>query len=199
MSPMISANETNCYVIAPYAQLTTISETAVSMEPTKKPKGRTMDRDGIQHALDTIYGKVFNQGQADLYPADGQRPVYPTQPAFPEWTRCDPGVHQAGRSHPLRGQTRRHRWRPGLRPGKGPWTGEARKPPVCGNIFRFDSEAKWSSTGTCCNRYQPPPTTQTPCSRTSDSVEHGDRLEIKEVGRPEQEAHRGSLAFSKSV
>jgi predicted SnoaL-like aldol condensation-catalyzing enzyme len=42
-----------------------------------------MTRDRIQHALDTIYEKVFNLGQADLYPGLVSGPYIQHNPLFP--------------------------------------------------------------------------------------------------------------------
>src|SRR6266403_640446 len=38
------------------------------MRSRRKTERKDMTRESIQQALDTIYGKVFNLGQADLYP-----------------------------------------------------------------------------------------------------------------------------------
>jgi predicted SnoaL-like aldol condensation-catalyzing enzyme len=42
-----------------------------------------MTRDRIQHTLDTIYEKVFNLGQADLYPGLVSGPYIQHNPLFP--------------------------------------------------------------------------------------------------------------------
>src|SRR5258708_14463223 len=42
-----------------------------------------MTRDRIQHALDIIYEKVFNLGQADLYPTLVRGPYLQHNPLFP--------------------------------------------------------------------------------------------------------------------
>src|SRR6202047_4305805 len=46
-------------------------------------RGEVMTRDRIQHALDIIYEKVFNLGQADLYPGLVSGPYLPHNPLFP--------------------------------------------------------------------------------------------------------------------
>ncbi len=43
-----------------------------------------MTRDRIQNALDTIYQKVFNLGQADLYPGLVSGPYIQHNPLFPD-------------------------------------------------------------------------------------------------------------------
>jgi predicted SnoaL-like aldol condensation-catalyzing enzyme len=48
-----------------------------------KLKGKDMTKDRIQQALDTIYEKVFNQGQADLYPGLVSGPYIQHNPLFP--------------------------------------------------------------------------------------------------------------------
>jgi hypothetical protein len=69
-----------------------------------------------------------------------ERAIYPTEAAFPEWARWHHGLHQAGRAHTLRGQTRRHRWRSGLcTRALLDWGGQE----TAGvDIFRFDADGK---------------------------------------------------------
>jgi predicted SnoaL-like aldol condensation-catalyzing enzyme len=57
-----------------------------------------MNRDRIQHALDTIYGKVFNLGQADLYPGLVSGPYIQHNPLFPNGLDAIVGyIKHAGR------------------------------------------------------------------------------------------------------
>jgi predicted SnoaL-like aldol condensation-catalyzing enzyme len=57
-----------------------------------------MTRESIQQALDTIYGKVFNLGQADLYPALVSGPYIQHNPLFPNGLDAIVGyIKQAGR------------------------------------------------------------------------------------------------------
>ena len=61
-------------------------------------KGTDMTRDHIQQALDTIYGKIFNQGQADLYPGMVSGPYVQHNPLFPNGLDAIVGyIKQAGR------------------------------------------------------------------------------------------------------
>jgi predicted SnoaL-like aldol condensation-catalyzing enzyme len=64
----------------------------------QKGKGNDMIRDRIQHSLDTIYEKVFNQGQADLYPGLVSGPYLQHNPLFPNGLAAITGyIKQAGR------------------------------------------------------------------------------------------------------
>ena len=57
-----------------------------------------MTRDRIQHALDIIYEKVFNLGQADLYPGLVSGPYLQHNPLFPNGLNAIVGyIKQAGR------------------------------------------------------------------------------------------------------
>ena len=57
-----------------------------------------MTRNRIQHALDTIYEKVCNLGQADLYPGLGSGPYIQHNPLFPNGLDAIVGyIKQAGR------------------------------------------------------------------------------------------------------
>ena len=57
-----------------------------------------MTRDRIQHALDIIYEKVFNLGQADLYPGLVSGPYLQHNPLFPNGLDAIVGyIKQAGR------------------------------------------------------------------------------------------------------
>jgi predicted SnoaL-like aldol condensation-catalyzing enzyme len=57
-----------------------------------------MTRESIQQALDTIYGKVFNLGQADLYPGLVSGPYIQHNPLFPNGLDAIVGyIKQAGR------------------------------------------------------------------------------------------------------
>lgn len=78
----------------------TISHEAVSIDETGKLKlkGKGMTRDRIQHALDIIYEKVFNQGQADLYPGLVSGPYIQHNPLFPNGLDAIVGyIKKAGR------------------------------------------------------------------------------------------------------
>ena len=122
-----------------------------------------MTRDRIQHALDTIYEKVFNQGQADLYPGLVSGPYIQHNPLFPNGLDAIVGYRkQAGRTPcevkrvAIDGDLAFVHVRY--------WTGEARKPRVSISSASTPT-ARSSSTGTCCSRYQPPRITPTLCSR----------------------------------
>jgi predicted SnoaL-like aldol condensation-catalyzing enzyme len=57
-----------------------------------------MTRESIQRALDTIYAKVFNLGQADLYPGLVSGPYIQHNPLFPNGLDAIVGyIKQAGR------------------------------------------------------------------------------------------------------
>jgi predicted SnoaL-like aldol condensation-catalyzing enzyme len=57
-----------------------------------------MTRESIQQALDTIYGKVFNLGQADLYPGLVSGPYIQHNPLFSNGLDAIVGyIKQAGR------------------------------------------------------------------------------------------------------
>jgi predicted SnoaL-like aldol condensation-catalyzing enzyme len=57
-----------------------------------------MNRDHIQHVLDLIYGKVFNEGQADLYPGLVSGPYIQHNPLFPNGLDAIVGyIKQTGR------------------------------------------------------------------------------------------------------
>jgi hypothetical protein len=57
-----------------------------------------MTRERIQHVLDTIYEKVFNLGQADLYPSLVSGPYIQHNPLFPNGLDMIVGyIKQAGR------------------------------------------------------------------------------------------------------
>src|SRR6202035_4158104 len=61
-------------------------------------RGEVMARDRIQHALNIIYEKVFNLGQADLYPGLVSRPYLQHNPLFPNGLVAIVGyIKQAGR------------------------------------------------------------------------------------------------------
>jgi len=51
-------------------------------EGNEKAKGTGMTSDHIRRVLDTIYDKVFNQGQADLYPGLVSGPYIQHNPIF---------------------------------------------------------------------------------------------------------------------
>jgi hypothetical protein len=72
-----------------------------------------MTRDRIQHALDTICEKVFNQDQDDLYPGLVSGPYVEHNPLFPNRLDGIMGyIKQAGRiltAERLRAQTCRPR------------------------------------------------------------------------------------------
>ena len=70
----------------------------ISSELVQKMKGKGMTRDRIQHALDTIYEKVFNLGQADLYPGLVSGPYIQHNPLFANGLDAIVGyIKQAGR------------------------------------------------------------------------------------------------------
>lgn len=57
-----------------------------------------MTRDLIEHAIDTIYGQVFNQGQADLLPGLVSGPYIQHNPLFPNGVDAIMGyIKRAGR------------------------------------------------------------------------------------------------------
>jgi predicted SnoaL-like aldol condensation-catalyzing enzyme len=57
-----------------------------------------MTKNRIQQALDTIYEKVFNQGQADLYPGLVSGPYIQHNPLFPNGLAAIAGyIKKAGR------------------------------------------------------------------------------------------------------
>jgi predicted SnoaL-like aldol condensation-catalyzing enzyme len=57
-----------------------------------------MTRDRIQDVLDTIYEKVFNLGQAELYPSLVSGPYIQHNPLFPNGLDAIVGyIKQAGR------------------------------------------------------------------------------------------------------
>jgi hypothetical protein len=130
-----------------------------------------MTGDRIQHALDTIYEKVFNLGQADLYPGLVSGPYIQHNPLFrmgsmPSWaTSSRPGAYPA---------------RSNASPSIAiwplytcvTWTGQARKPRVSTSSASTRT-ARWSSIGTCCSQYQLPRTTPTRCSRESRTLRSG--------------------------
>jgi predicted SnoaL-like aldol condensation-catalyzing enzyme len=61
-------------------------------------RGEVMTRDRIQHVLNIIYEKVFNLGQADLYPALVSGPYLQQNPLFPNGLDAIVGyIKQAGR------------------------------------------------------------------------------------------------------
>jgi len=133
-----------------------------------------MTRDRIQHALDIIYEKVFNLGQADLYPGlvSGrylQHTRFSRMGSMPSWL---------------------HSSRPGAYPARSKrvaidgdlafvhvryldWGG--RKPRVLTSSASTRT-AKLSSTGTCCSPYQPPRTTPTRCSRNYKPLDFSGRI-----------------------
>src|ERR1700726_2562475 len=122
-----------------------------------------MTRDRIQHALDIIYEKVFNLGQADLCPGLVSGPYLQHNPLFPNGLDAIVGyIKQAGRI-PARSNESPSTaiW---LLYTCATWTGEARKPRVL-TSSASTRPAKLSSTGTCCSPYQRPRTTPTRCSR----------------------------------
>ena len=61
-------------------------------------KGKDMTRDHVQRVLDTIYDKVFNKGQADLYPDLVSGPYIQHNPLFANGLDAILGyIKQAGR------------------------------------------------------------------------------------------------------
>src|SRR6266446_8629890 len=61
-------------------------------------RAKLMTRDRIQHALDTIYNQVFNQGKADLLPGLVSGPYIQHNPLFPNGLDGIMGyIKQAGR------------------------------------------------------------------------------------------------------
>src|SRR6266404_8172516 len=92
------ANESDrCAVaIAPCAH--SPSREKLLMRSRRKPERRGMTREGIQQALDTIYAKVFNLGQADLYPGLVSGPYIQHNTLFPNGLDAIVGyIKQAGR------------------------------------------------------------------------------------------------------
>ena len=105
-----------------------------------KTESKDMTRDRIQDVLDTIYEKVFNLGQADLYPSLVSRHISNTTRfsrvgSMPSWaTSSRPGAYPA---------------RSNASPSTATWplytcvtwTGETRKTAGV-DIFRFDANGK---------------------------------------------------------
>lgn len=57
-----------------------------------------MSRERIQQTLDTIYSRIFNQGQADLLPGIVSGPYIQHNPLFPDGTEYLVGfIRQVGR------------------------------------------------------------------------------------------------------
>jgi predicted SnoaL-like aldol condensation-catalyzing enzyme len=78
----------------------TISQTAVEIRRPKTEglKEKGMAKDHIQRVLDTIYEKVFNLGQADLYPGLVSGPYIQHNPLFPNGLDAIVGyIKQVGR------------------------------------------------------------------------------------------------------
>ena len=74
-----------------------------------------MTRDRIQKRARYYLPEGLQPRPSRSVSGSRERAIHPTQPAFPGWARWHHGLHQAGRAHTMRGQTRRHRWRSGLR------------------------------------------------------------------------------------
>jgi predicted SnoaL-like aldol condensation-catalyzing enzyme len=97
MTPTLATNETNCYVLALYPHSRSPKQLFQWRRRTTERAGK-MDRDRIQHAIDTIYGKIFNQGQGDLYPGMVSGPYIQHNPLFQNGLDAILGyIKQAGR------------------------------------------------------------------------------------------------------
>jgi len=119
-----------------------------------------MTRDRIQHALDIIYEKVFNLGQADLYPGLVSGPYLQHNPLFPNGLNAIVGYIKQGRAHTLRGQTSRHRRRSGFCT-RALLDWEARKPGCEFRSTRTEIVEHWD----VLQARPAPRTTPTRCSR----------------------------------
>src|SRR6266481_5245438 len=123
-----------------------------------------MTRDRLQHALDIIYEKVFNLGQADLYPGLVSGPYVQHNPLFPNGLDAIVGyIKQAGR---IPCEVKRVAIDGDLaivHVRYLDWGGKETARVLTSSAST--RTAKLSSTGTCCSPYQPPRTTPTRCSR----------------------------------
>src|SRR6266446_3727711 len=132
-------------------------------EGNEKAKGTGMTSDHIRRVLDTIYDKVFNQGQADLYPGLVSGPYIQHNPIFANGLDDIVGyIKQAGcipcevKRVAIDGDLAFVHVRY--------LDGEATKPRVS-TSSASTLTARWSSTGMCCSRCQPRRITATRCSR----------------------------------
>jgi predicted SnoaL-like aldol condensation-catalyzing enzyme len=123
-----------------------------------------MTRESIQQALDTIYAKVFNLGQADLYPGLVSGPYIQHNPLFPNGLDAIVGyIKQAGR---IPCEVKRVAIDGDLAFVHVRYLDWAGQETAGVDIFRFNSDGKvvehWDVLQPVC---QPPRTMPTRCSR----------------------------------
>src|SRR4051812_3885421 len=120
------------------------------------------NRAKMEESIRTLYSKVFNAGQADLFPGLIAGPYIQHNPLFPNGPEPLMGYLKQTRGVPC--EVKRMAIDGNLAFVHVRYLNWGGKEHAGVDIFRFNDEARSSSTGTCCRPYRKLPRTATPCS-----------------------------------